>query len=222
MNSVELSKKALLIMQDMVANSEVTKCADDMNHLLASISSAFTNINEDTIIKGLINRAINRLADEREISQLKSSYLKFLLDETHSYYSSRKRVDAILSDKDIKNNNIFKIVLEKQGYDFKLKELGMKYLIDRKKEKGLSEWTEYFINKNRDKVWFRVDEDLIDIVDKHGSDATNGIVCEIELPEGITISDDIAELHALEDFSFEEVVYIDLERYKIWKENKRK
>lgn len=222
MNNIEeLTKRASLIMQDMVANSEMSKSADDINHVLSSIPSVFTNINEDKIIKELIKRAMNILVRERELSQLESSYLEFLLDRTPSYYSSRTRVDKILSDKSTTKNNTINIVLEKQGYDFKLTHLGMKSLIDRKKEKGLSEWTETFINKNRDKIWFRVDEDLVDLVDKYGVDVTNGTLCTIELPEGVTISDDIIELHDLEDFGFEELVFIDLEKYKIWKESKK-
>lgn len=105
-----------------------------------------------------------------------------------------------------------KMVLDNSGYGFKLISYGIDALIRKKTERGLSHiWTEEYIKDNIDEIWFRCDEDLIEILEKFGLGASLNYFKIFEIPDLSILEVDIFTDSRIEieegEYGFERLVF---------------
>lgn len=106
------------------------------------------------------------------------------------------------------------VILDESGMGFTLLSYGYDELIRRKTDKGLGDvYTKEFIDNNIDKVWFRADEDLIDIAHDQGLGAILNrfkIYHVDEIPGIDLLHDKRVIVEECEEYGFEERLIIEL------------
>lgn len=105
-----------------------------------------------------------------------------------------------------------KVALDSEGYGFYLTEAGVKQLV-KKKKKTSQPWNEKFIKDNKDKVFFRTDEDVISMLSERCSENYTEYkfsIEEFELPSGMDINDPRIKIIDPEEFNMVEFLIIEL------------